>query len=208
MNKRISKISVVGLGYVGLPLSLQFASSGVEVLGIDLDSPKVDAINSGKSYLKHFSSEKIAEQVDAGRFKASTEVSRVSEVDAVLICVPTPLNEYREPDLSYVLDTAEAMAPHLTKEVLIVLESTTYPGTTEDELRVILEEGSGMKAGVDFHLAYSPEREDPGREDASVKTIPKVVGGYTRECSDLAADLYGQAIDEIHRVSSLLYHVS
>ena len=202
MNKRISKISVVGLGYVGLPLSLQFASSGVEVLGIDLDSQKVDAINSGKSYLKHFSSEKIAEQVDAGRFKASTEVSRVSEVDAVLICVPTPLNEYREPDLSYVLDTAEAMAPHLTKEVLIVLESTTYPGTTEDELRVILEEGSGMKAGVDFHLAYSPEREDPGREDASVKTIPKVVGGYTSECSDLAADLYGQAIDEIHRVSS------
>jgi len=202
MPKSFSRIAVVGLGYVGLPLSLQFARSGVSVLGLDLDPFKVDSINEGRSYLKHFSSESIAEQVDAGRFKASTEVSRVSEVEAVLVCVPTPLNEYREPDLSYVLDTAEAMAPHLSKDVLIVLESTTYPGTTEDELRVIIEEYSRMRAGVDFHLAYSPEREDPGREDASLKTIPKVVGGYTKECGDLAADLYGQAIDEIHRVSS------
>ena len=202
MPNSFSKIAVVGLGYVGLPLSLQFARSGVPVLGLDLDPDKIDLINRGESYLKHFSSNSIKEQVDAGRFEATTDSSRVSEVGAILICVPTPLNEYREPDLSYVLDTAENLAPHLPKGVLVVLESTTYPGTTEDELRMVLEEGSGMKAGVDFHLAYSPEREDPGREDASVKTIPKVVGGYTKACGDLAEKLYGEAIDRIHRVSS------
>lgn len=202
MPKEFNKISVVGLGYVGLPLSLQFARSGVSVLGLDLDSSKVEAINMGKSYLKHFSSERIAEQVNAGRFEATTDPSRVSEVQAILICVPTPLNEYREPDLSFVLDTAESLAPHLSTGTLVALESTTYPGTTEDELRIVLEEGSGMKAGVDFHLAYSPEREDPGRRDASVKTIPKVVGGYTPACSELAEALYSLAVDKIHRVSS------
>jgi UDP-N-acetyl-D-glucosamine dehydrogenase len=202
MSKQFSKISVVGLGYVGLPLSLQFARSGVSVLGLDLAPVKVEAINSGKSYLKHFSSESIAEQVHAGRFEATTDPSRVSEVEAILICVPTPLNDYREPDLSFVLDTARSLAPHLSKGVLVTLESTTYPGTTEDELRLILEEGSCMKAGTDFHLAYSPEREDPGRQDASVKTIPKIVGGYTSRCTDLAEALYGQALDKIHRVSS------
>ena len=202
MPKEFSKISVVGLGYVGLPLSLQFARSGVSVLGLDLDSAKVEAINSGKSYLKHFSSKSIAEQVNAGLLEATTDSSRISEVEAILICVPTPLNEYREPDLSFVLDTAESLAPHLSKGVLVALESTTYPGTTEDELRIVLEEGSGMKAGVDFHLAYSPEREDPGRDDASVKTIPKVVGGYTEKCTELAQALYRQALDKIYRVSS------
>ena len=202
MPKQFSKISVVGLGYVGLPLSLQFARSSMSVIGLDLDSAKVDAINSGKSYLKHFSSESIAEQVQAGRFEATTDPARISEVEAILICVPTPLNDHREPDLSFVLNTARSVAPYLPEGVLVTLESTTYPGTTEDELRLILEEGSGMKAGVDFHLAYSPEREDPGREDASVKTIPKVVGGFTAKCADLAEALYGQAIDEIHRVSS------
>jgi UDP-N-acetyl-D-glucosamine dehydrogenase len=202
MPEPFSKIAVVGLGYVGLPLSLQFARSGVSVLGLDLDPKKVDLINRGESYLKHFSSKSIKEQVDACRFEATTDSSRVSEVSAILICVPTPLNEYREPDLSYVLDTAENLAPHLPQGVLVTLESTTYPGTTEDEMRLVLEEGSGMKAGVDFHLAYSPEREDPGREDASVKTIPKVVGGYTEACGDLAEKLYCEAIDRIHRVSS------
>jgi len=202
MSRKFTKISVIGLGYVGLPLSLQFARSGVSVLGIDLDPAKVDAINSGKSYLKHFSAESIAEEVDAGRFEATTDPSRISEVEAILICVPTPLNDHREPDLSFVLDTAESLAPHLPKGVLVALESTTYPGTTEDELRIVLEEGSGMKAGVDFHLTYSPEREDPGREDASVKTIPKVVGGYTQACCDLGDALYSQALDQIYRVSS------
>ena len=202
MPKSFSQIAVVGLGYVGLPLSLQFSRSGVYVLGLDLDPCKVDSINEGRSYLKHFSSESIAEQVDAGRFEATCEVARVSEVEAILICVPTPLDEYRDPDLSFVLDTAESLASHLSKGVLVTLESTTYPGTTEDELRIVLEEGSGMKAGEDFHLAYSPEREDPGREGDSVKTIPKVVGGYTSTCGNLAESLYGQAINEIHRVSS------
>ena len=182
MNKHFSKISVIGLGYVGLPLSLQFASSGVKVLGLDLDPQKVDSINAGRTYLKHFSSESIAEQVNADRFEATTDPARLSEVEAILICVPTPLDDHREPDLSYVLDTARTIAPHLPNGVLVTLESTTYPGTTEDELRLTLEEGSGMQAGIDFHLAYSPEREDPGREDASVKTIPKVVGGFTEKC--------------------------
>jgi UDP-N-acetyl-D-glucosamine dehydrogenase len=202
MNNSFSKISVIGLGYVGLPLSLQFARSGVKVLGFDLDRQKVDSINAGKSYLKHFSSESIAEQVNAGRFEATTDPARLSEVEAILICVPTPLDAHREPDLSFVLDTARTIAPHLSKEVLVTLESTTYPGTTEEELCKVLEEGSGMKAGVDFHLAYSPEREDPGREDASVKTIPKVVGGFTPQCGDLAESLYGQALDKVYRVSS------
>ena len=202
MSKQFSKISVIGLGYVGLPLSLQFARSGVSVLGFDLDRKKVDSINAGKTYLKHFPSESIAEQVDANRLEATTDPSRLSEVEAILICVPTPLDDHREPDLSFVLDTARTIAPHLAKGVLVTLESTTYPGTTEDELRIVLEEGSGMKAGTDFHLAYSPEREDPGRDDASVKTIPKVVGGYTEKCAELAEALYGQALDKIHRVSS------
>jgi UDP-N-acetyl-D-glucosamine dehydrogenase len=202
LSKKFTKISVIGLGYVGLPVSLQFARSGVSVLGFDLDQQKVDSINAGRSYLKHFSSESIAEQVNANRLEATANPSRLSDVEAILICVPTPLDDHREPDLSFVLDTARTIAPHLPKNVLVTLESTTYPGTTEDELRIVLEEGSGMQAGVDFHLAYSPEREDPGREDASVKTIPKVVGGYTPKCGDLAKALYGQALDNIHRVSS------
>ena len=202
MSKQLSKISVIGLGYVGLPLSLQFARSGVSVLGFDLDQQKVDSINAGQTYLKHFPSESIAEQVEANRLEATTEPSRLSEVEAILICVPTPLDDHREPDLSFVLDTAKTIAPHLVRGVLVTLESTTYPGTTEDELRVVLEEVSGMKAGTDFHLAYSPEREDPGREDASVKNIPKVVGGYTPNCGDIAEALYSQALDQIYRVSS------
>ena len=199
---KFSKISVVGLGYVGLPLSLQFARSGVSVIGFDLDQQKVASINSGKTYLKHFPSESIAEQVNAGRFEATIDPSRMSEVEAILICVPTPLDNHREPDLSFVLDTARTIASHLEKGVLVALESTSFPGTTEDELRTVLEEVSGMKAGIDFHLAYSPEREDPGRDDASVKTIPKVIGGLTPKCVALAETLYGQALDKIHLVSS------
>lgn len=202
MSNSFSKISVIGLGYVGLPLSLQFARSGVNVLGFDLDTTKVDSINAGKSYLKHFSSETIAEQVNAGRLEATIDPNRLCEVDAILICVPTPLDKHRDPDLSFVLETARTIAPHLPKGVLVTLESTTFPGTTEDELRQALEEASGMKAGIDFHLAYSPEREDPGRKDACVKTIPKVMGGFTTKCADLAEELYSQALDKIHRVSS------
>ena len=155
MRKSFSKISVIGLGYVGLPLSLQFARSGVKVMGLDLDPKKVEMINEGKTYLKHFPSKSISEQVNAGRFEATTNPSRLSEVEAVLICVPTPLDDHREPDLSFVIDTARTIAPHLTKDVLVTLESTTYPGTTEEELRLALEEGSGMKAGIDFYFLFS-----------------------------------------------------
>lgn len=202
MSDKFSKISVVGLGYVGLPLSLQFARCGVSVLGFDLDHIKVDSINNGQTYLKHFSSESISEQVNAGRLEATSDPSRIKDVEAILICVPTPLNDHREPDLSFVLNSARTIGPYLSKGVLVVLESTTYPCTTEHELREVLESASGMQAGKDFHLAYSPEREDPGREDASVKTIPKVVGGLTNNCGDNAQSLYSIAVDKIHRVSS------
>ena len=157
------KIAVVGLGYVGLPLSLQFARAGIEVLGLDVDRNKVDALNAGKSYIKHIEASEIAEMVKARTFSASVEFSRVTETEAVIICVPTPLNKNREPDISYIVDTGKAIAPHLAKGCLVVLESTTYPGTTDEDLREVLEAGSRMKAGVDFHLAFSPEREDPGK---------------------------------------------
>jgi UDP-N-acetyl-D-glucosamine dehydrogenase len=196
------KIAVVGLGYVGLPLSLQFARSGLLVLGLDIDAAKVRALNGGVSYIKHIPNEIIREQLEAKRFGASTDVSRVSEVEATVLCVPTPLTKNREPDLSYIIETGRDIAPHLRKGALVVLESTTYPGTTDTDLRKILEEGSGMKAGVDFHLAFSPEREDPANELSRVKRIPKVVGGYTPACLERAMALYGKAIDTLVPVSS------
>jgi UDP-N-acetyl-D-glucosamine dehydrogenase len=196
------KIAVVGLGYVGLPLSLQFARNGVEVLGLDVDRNKVDALNAGKSYIKHIEASEIAENVNAGSFKASTDFSRVKETAAVIIAVPTPLNKNREPDISYIVETGKSIAPHMAKGCLVVLESTTYPGTTDEDLKEVLEAGSGMKAGVDFHLAFSPEREDPGNPDSKVALIPKVVGGYTPKCLKKACDLYRKAIKTIIPVSS------
>jgi UDP-N-acetyl-D-glucosamine dehydrogenase len=196
------KIAVVGLGYVGLPLSLQFARSCLSVLGIDVDSKKVELLNSGQSYIKHIASSAIAELVASGKFSASIDFSRVKEVEAVIICVPTPLTKNREPDLSFIMKTGRSIAPHLAKGALVVLESTTYPGTTDEELRVVLEQGSRMKAGMDFHLAFSPEREDPANEQSKVKKIPKVVGGYTPACLDKAIALYGRAIDKLVPVSS------
>jgi UDP-N-acetyl-D-glucosamine dehydrogenase len=196
------KIAVVGLGYVGLPLSLQFARVGVEVLGLDVDKNKVDALNAGKSYIKHIAPEEIAEAVNAGTFKASIDFPRIAETEAVIICVPTPLNKNREPDISYIVDTGNNIAPYLSKGCLVVLESTTYPGTTDEDLLQVLEKGSGMKAGKDFHLAFSPEREDPGNPQSKVALIPKVVGGYTPECLKKATELYGKAIKTIVPVSS------
>jgi UDP-N-acetyl-D-glucosamine dehydrogenase len=196
------KIAVVGLGYVGLPLSLQFARSCVSVLGLDVDAKKVQLLNNEQSYIKHVEPSAIAELVRSGKFSASTEFSRIKEVEAVIICVPTPLTKNREPDISFVLETGRATAPYLSKGALVVLESTTYPGTTDEELRVVLEEGSGMKAGSGFHLAFSPEREDPANEQSKVKQIPKVVGGYTPACLERAMALYGKAIDKVVPVSS------
>ena len=195
-------ISIVGLGYVGLPLALQFASSGARVLGLDIDPRKADAIRQGRSYIKHVPSEAIATAVKEARLDASTDFSRVAEADAVILCLPTPLNHYREPDLSYVIETAKAIAPHLRPGTLVLLESTTYPGTTDGELREALEAGSGMKAGSDFHLAFSPEREDPGNPDSKVASIPKVIGGLTPACLDKATELYSIAIEKLVPVSS------
>ena len=196
------KIAVVGLGYVGLPLSLQFARSCVSVLGIDVDPTKVELLNNGQSYIKHILASTVAEVVKSGKFSASTDFSRIKEVEAVIVCVPTPLTKNREPDISFILNTGRAIAPHLRKGTLVVLESTTYPGTTEEELRVVLEQESRMKAGVDFHLAFSPEREDPANEQSNLKRIPKVVGGYTPTCLDRAVALYSKTIDKVVPVSS------
>ncbi len=196
------KIAIIGLGYVGLPLALRFAEAGVEVLGLDIDPAKVDALNAGRSYIRHIPAEKIAAARAAGRLEASTDFARVAEVEAVLICVPTPLNKYREPDISYILNSGRAIAPFIKPGTLVVLESTTYPGTTDTDLRAVLEEGSGLKAGEGFHLAFSPEREDPGRTDHSVKTIPKVMGGYTTLCLERCIELYSRAVDTVHPVGS------
>jgi UDP-N-acetyl-D-glucosamine dehydrogenase len=196
------KIAIAGLGYVGLPLALQFAKSCVTVLGLDVDPRKVQILNDRQSYINHIASSDIADVASSDKFSASDDFSRVKEVEAVIICVPTPLNKNREPDLSFILDTGRAIAPYLVKGALVVLESTTYPGTTDSELRTVLEEGSGMRAGVDFHLAFSPEREDPANEHNKVKLIPKVVGGYTPACLDRAMALYGHAIKTLMPVSS------
>lgn len=196
------KIGIVGLGYVGLPLSLQFARSGVQVLGLDIDPVKVDSINRGESYIKHIESSAIVEELRNKRFEASVDFSRVRELEAVIICVPTPLNKNREPDISYILKTGEAIAPHLQPGSLVVLESTTYPGTTDEDLLKVLEFGSSLKAGKDFHLAFSPEREDPGNPNSKVAIIPKIVGGLTPACLEKATALYSKAIKTLVPVSS------
>src|SRR5438034_3664696 len=202
MDKKPISAAVVGLGYVGLPLSLQFARSGVRVLGLDIDRTKVESLNQGRSYIKHISSEAVMAAVEAKRFSASNDFSRIKEVEAVIICVPTPLNKNREPDITFIIETGKAIAPHLIRGILVVLESTTYPGTTDEDLCGVLEAGSGLKAGVDFHLAFSPEREDPGNPDSKVAAIPKVVGGYTPACLERAKALYSMAIKTVVPVSS------
>ena len=211
-------IAIIGLGYVGLPLCLQFARSGVRVLGLDVDAKKVSALNAGRSYIRHVPAGEIKRLVRAGRFSAATDFSLIGsgrrgdesqtkknletphvvfygeKIDAILICVPTPLKKNRAPDLSFVLNTGRSIAAHLQRGQLVVLESTTYPGTTENELRAVLERGSGLKAGKDFHLAFSPEREDPGNPQSKVADIPKVIGGYTPACLAAAKKVYSRAI--------------
>jgi UDP-N-acetyl-D-glucosamine dehydrogenase len=199
---KTTTVCVVGLGYVGLPLSLQFARSGANVIGLDIDPPKVAALNAGRSYIEHVKPEAIQALVEAQRFSASTDFARVREADAVIVCVPTPLNKNREPDISYILETGKAIAPHLRRGMLVALESTSYPGTTDEDLRAVLEYGSNLKAGTDFHLAFSPEREDPGNPSSVVATIPKVVGGYTPACLKKAMEIYGLAIKTLVPVSS------
>ena len=201
LEARDATVAVIGLGYVGLPLSLAFAEQGVEVIGLDVDPSKVESLNAGKSYLLHFTDERISSAVDAGMLRATTEAEDLREADVILICVPTPLTPQRAPDLSYVRATAEMIAPVLRSGHLVVLESTTYPRTTEEELRGWLE-SSGLVAGADFLLAFSPEREDPGNESFRTTNIPKVVGGIGDASTDAACALYEIIVPEVVRVSS------
>src|SRR5437764_586228 len=196
------KLAIIGLGYVGLPLSLQFARSGVNVVGLDIDPAKVEALNRGQSYIRHISEKAVADALKSGTFSAASDFSRIKEVDAIIICVPTPLDKNREPDISYIMDTGKSFARYLQKGTLVVLESTTYPGTTDEDLRGIIEQNSKLKAGVDFHLAFSPEREDPGNPHSVVATIPKIVGGFTPACLKKTIELYSIAIKRLVPVSS------
>ncbi|MBN9692870.1 MAG: nucleotide sugar dehydrogenase [Verrucomicrobia bacterium] len=195
-------LGIIGIGYVGMPLALQFARAGVVVTGLDTDAAKVDAINRGDSYIHHIPSRAVQELVNQGQLRATTRFEELAGVEAILICVPTPLTAHREPDLSFITRTAESLAPHLRRGQLVVLESTTFPGTTDEVLRPILEAGSGLQAGTEFHLAFSPEREDPGNPESKVSEIPKVVGGLTPACLAKAIHLYQRAIRTVVPVSS------
>ena len=193
-------VGIIGLGYVGLPLARAFASAGTKVIGFDIDASKVTKLNSGQSYIKQIPDAVIAEMGERG-FAATDDFSRLKEADAILICVPTPLTDAREPDLTYVVKSTEAIARHLRKGQLVVLESTTYPTTTRNVVLPILAK-SGLKVGEDYYLAFSPEREDPGNQNFSVSSIPKVVGGLDARSTDLACQLYAAIVPQVVRVSS------
>lgn len=195
-------VGVLGLGYVGLPLAREFASVGIKVVGFDIDEEKVGILNSGRSIIKHIAHSEVKRIVKAGLFRATANMAKLGTVDAILVCVPTPLTDSREPDMQFVIGSSETIAKYLRAGQLVVFESTTYPGTTRELVAPILE-GGGLKAGKDFHLAYSPEREDPGNKTFTTKTIPKVVGGLTDECRDMACRLYESFVVETVPVSSL-----
>ncbi|TYZ29117.1 nucleotide sugar dehydrogenase [Selenomonas caprae] len=194
---------VVGLGYVGLPLAVEKAKAGFKTIGFDVQSAKVDMVNAGKNYIGDVVDKDLAELVKAGKLTATTDFSFVKDVDFIAICVPTPLDAHQQPDISYVKSSAEAIAKHLTKDTIVVLESTTYPGTTEGLLRPILEDGSGLKCGEDFYLGFSPERVDPGNLIYKTKNTPKVVGGIGKDATEVIADVYRHILQsDIHEVSS------
>src|SRR6266850_6225428 len=197
---RAAVVGVIGQGYVGLPLALVFHEARFRVLGFDIDPKKVAALSRGQSFIQHIGSERVAAAVASGRYTATADFDRLRECDAICICVPTPLGAHREPDNSYIHDTARAIAPRLRPGQLVVLESTTYPGTTEEEVLPILEE-SGLRCPDDFLLAFSPEREDPGRKDFSTRTIPKLVGGVNPSSTEVAAELYGACLERVIPVS-------
>lgn len=201
MLSKDKTIGVVGLGYVGLPLLLAYASGGYKALGFDIDPSKIDAIAAGRTYIKHIPDEQIAAARSTGNLDATSDFSRVSRCDAVILCVPTPLDEHFEPDLSYVVKTIESIIPHLRKGQTVSLESTTYPGTTDEEL-VTRIEAAGFKVGTDIHVVYSPEREDPGNPDFAATNIPKVVGGITPACLDAGVALYASVFEQVVPVSS------
>ena len=201
INNRTAKVGVVGLGYVGLPLAVEFANAGFHVTGIDLDERKVAQLNSGESYIQDVPTALVRPLVAAGKLTATTDPGAVRDFDTINICVPTPLRKTKDPDLSFVVSAVEAINGHLHPGMLVILESTTYPGTTEEVVQPILER-TGLKAGVDFFLAFSPERVDPGNEKWNTKNVPKVVGGLTPDCARLAAALYRSSIDRVVEVSS------
>jgi len=201
IDAKTALVGVVGLGYVGLPLIREFCRAGYKCLGFDVDPAKVKALNAGKSYIEHIPSKMIRDLVKAGQFQATDDMKLLSRPDAIIICVPTPLSKSRDPDMKYVVGTAEAIARRLRKGQLVVLESTTYPGTTDEVVKPILE-SRGLKRGKDFFLAFSPEREDPGRENYTTASIPKVVGADDKTSLDLACRLYGEAIETVVPVSS------
>ncbi len=200
-NKKVT-VGVLGLGYVGLPLVREFTSAGLKVVGFDIDRKKVRTLNAGRSIIKHIAHSQVKKMVTSGLFVATTDMARLKGVDAVLVCVPTPLTENREPDMQFIISSSQAIAKYLRKGQLIVFESTTYPGTTREIVAPILE-SNRLKAGRDFHLAYSPEREDPGNKNFTTKTIPKIVGGLTKKCRSMACKLYETAIARIVPVSGL-----
>ena len=200
LKRREAVIGILGMGYVGQPLALRYAGIGFKVLGFDIDEAKVARLNGGNSGIEHISDASIAEAIAAG-MECTTDFSRVTEADALILCVPTPLNKYREPDLSYVITTTESVIPYLRPGQVFSLESTTYPGTTEEELFPRIQT-SGLTVGQDVFLVYSPEREDPGNANFTTNTIPKVVGGHTQNCLEVGKALYGPAIDRIVPVSS------
>jgi UDP-N-acetyl-D-glucosamine dehydrogenase len=202
IDTKRATIGIIGLGYVGLPLVRAFASAGFRSIGYDVDETKVDALNAGRSYIKHIDSAPIAQLRRDGRFEATADMSRLDEADCIIICVPTPLSDSRDPDLSYVEETARSIASRLRPGQLIVLESTTHPTTTRVNVLPILE-ATGLRCGVDYFLAFSPEREDPGNPNFHAATIPKVVGGFDATCADLACSLYSQAVVKVIRTSSM-----
>ncbi|MFC1690034.1 nucleotide sugar dehydrogenase [Pseudomonadota bacterium] len=199
-SNKTAVIGIIGLGYVGLPLAIRYAQVGYTVLGFDIDPLKAEKIAAGNTYFKHIPDEHVQQAVDSG-FSATTDFSRVGEADALIICVPTPLKEHREPDISFVTSTMGTIAPHLRPGQVVSLESTTYPGTTEEELRPRIEQ-VGFEIGVNCFLVYSPEREDPGNAEFSTRTIPKVVSGSTADCLDVGIALYSSVIDQVVPVSS------
>jgi UDP-N-acetyl-D-glucosamine dehydrogenase len=202
LRARTARVAVVGLGYVGLPLAETFAWGGYPVIGFDIDSDKVRRLRRGESYIGHICPERVQDLIGSGKFEPTDDPVRFVEADVIVICVPTPLGQAREPDLSYIENTGRTLMPHLRQGQLVVLESSSYPGTTEEVLQPILEE-SGLKAGVDFFLAYSPEREDPGNPDFATRNIPKVVGGLDATSRALAVALYEPVVDGVVPVSSI-----
>ncbi|MEI7705600.1 MAG: nucleotide sugar dehydrogenase [Deltaproteobacteria bacterium] len=201
IQSRSARIGIIGQGYVGLPLALLFHEAGFEVTGFDVDPRKVKALGKGESFIKHIGAERVAAAVKSGRYKATTDFDGLRDCDAIAICVPTPLGKHREPDNSYIHATGREIAKRLRKGQLVILESTTYPGTTDDELRPILE-ASGLRCGPDFFLAFSPEREDPGRKDFDTRTTAKIVGGVDAASTELAVALYQTGVAKVVPVSS------